>query len=597
MAKDSVEKLRKEVEKILWWKTKEDIKKSSIGTPVRGGVFGGRQMPYERPKNYGDPSNFGLGGSTRNRRDESQGVTQGGSVRNTVMPKGWGEEPTLWDKLKDKWGSASDRYDRTKKRMGQEIQRDDSGRLVIKRAGGIGLGTVIVLAIFLVGGYILYSIASGNALVASVFEAIGLSGPVLQLKSSLGYGWEYLNCVTKNSGDFRIGDVSGSSSFQGFLVGPIFEICDQQLGKTAVEIGCTECFKISVETTNPRVLANRDQSAVFRATISGYEDAKYCYQNVYGDEECKQLENARDAVIKIASREKVGEAVLKGRCAGDGSGEGCVDSGLDPDTLPFSVVGTIKDDGSFCNVNSINGLAGLKYTYNTRGNAPIIVRNKGVRDNPPGSLQPITFPGPIKLDIVPDSFSGDHTYHAGIDTTAFVSVRFRNAGGGDAEIRTLKLTQTPPTGAGELQFECDGFGEMDENGVISIQDDVIKLSPQQRGATVLCTFTLPEVIEGDLPAWNIEGEATYEYQLVKRASSIIVDSSKCEGVAKKSASTASTSEKILFGTSDSEDQASVAGDSGGSGDSSSGDTESCTVVPTEDKVCSSGTYKEWGCCE
>jgi len=396
-----------------------------------------------------------------------------------------------------------------RKKDSSELEVGEGGRLKIHRPE-FGAGAIVGIIILLGVIFFLWALFTDYEPVTSILRAMGIYQGFQVFKSQASYSLDYAGCITGNLGKFNPGDVTaGSNNFEGFLFGPIIEFCDQKLGTNADEIGCTECFDISVEAPNSRLVANRGQDAIIRATISAAE-TEFCYNNLIGEEACQPTIPAANPEIKITTKDGSYDIKLQGRCVGTNA---CNE--LDPNILPFTVIGRIKDSKQFCDVDAINVRGNLKYTYRTEGSAAITIRAAGSEEPFFSGRNPITLPGPVKVDIIPDSFLGTGTYEQGIDLDSFVFIRFRNQGEGTAKITKLELTQITPEGATALPEKCDGISG-------------IELDSQAKSTSVLCTYNLEGVqLVGDSTTYIIIGEATYEYELERRAGSIVVDKSFC----------------------------------------------------------------------
>lgn len=418
------------------------------------------------------------------------------------------------------------------------IDVSDEGLLKLKR--GFGGGTLVFFILFGVFAFLLVGYMAPIPLVQS-FIQIYVIDPLSGLGNYQVDGVplrdtpEYLGCVWENSWFSRLTNPSLALSSQ--QNSDVFDFCKQDL-LAADEIGCTECFDIRMEVPNQRVLAGTGQQALYIMRVSAAEE-EFCYTNLFADQECQPLTPAADPKIYLntnfGNREPETNLNLGGV--------------LDPQVItdtPLTAVVTIPKEGeevNFCDgrTNFIEAKGVIEYRYRTEGSAPIVVRASGTDQTFFAARNPISLPGPLKIDIIPDSYSTGGSYEEGLNNIAFVFIKLRNAGFGNVAVKDLTLTQIYPETRGDLKnLGCAGPAiesietlPGSEPGLtdtrITFVGDGIRVNPSDRSSTILCRYDLTgaNVPTGSSLTWIMIGEATYDYTLVRQAPNIIVDQSSC----------------------------------------------------------------------
>ncbi len=532
-------------------------------------------------------------------------------VKRRLINTGYGATNDFGTNIKKVFGfGVSDaekknrqKFDEMSSKGGGVEERD--GRLVVKKSGiGVGavIGTLIVISIVVFG----FGFVTNNVLILSAIQyAAGELQPLLNQPIGgvpLRDSGKYVGCLWENSFIYKLGTPSSIdlNSFGGGA--DIFELCKQDLAG-AQEVGCAECFTIEAEPLNPRLFAGSGQSAVIIARVRA-TDTEYCY-NYIGKQTCQPLTPAVDSVVSIETGDGVIKAILDEPNLGqiaklDDKKENLQISLLDPnilDSTPFTIVGKFPGD-QFCGKNSIDAAVVLKYTYRTEGSATINVREARIGESATtvSGSSPITLPGPLKIDIIPDSFFTENSYISGITNVAYLSIKFRNVGGGQALVKNIHLSQIPPEGSTPLKFlECVGPiadipKPLPADGSIDITpiQQYFLLDSTQRSGTILCSLDISGVKpQGDLTTYVITGSATYDYELKRAASSIIVEQTpQCESV-----SPLTTTGGGAVPT--------ASGATGGGTTGGGTSVAQCTddKLATEDKTCpAGGTFQESGCC-
>lgn len=423
-----------------------------------------------------------------------------------------------------------------------EIEEDGNGGFKFHKPGH--LGAIIALVILIPVGIFLFGVFTGNQFVNSFFT--GTFGPIFgQLFNypvngvPLKYTGEYVSCVWENSWFTRI---TPGSNFGQSATEDVLDFCKQEL-LNADEIGCTECFDIGVEAPNQRVLAGTGQSALYIMRI-GAQQEEFCYTNLFADQECQPLTPA--AAPKIYLKTNFGDKEPQTNL----NLGGVLDPAVITDT-PLTAVVTMEGN-QFCDgkTTAVEANGVLEYTYRTEGSAPIVVRASGTDQALFAGRNPISLPGPLKIDMIPDSLSAGGSYEDDLNTIAFLFIKLRNAGSGTATIKDLTLTQIFPETKGELPYLTEGnLGctgpavQSIENIPVSERDrtktkitfggEGIVVNPSDRSSTILCQFELSgvDVPEGSSLTYIIIGEATYNYKLERDAPNIIVDQTSCNATA------------------------------------------------------------------
>lgn len=448
-------------------------------------------------------------------------------------------------------------------------------------------GAIITLVILgVIGGiiYLYFANATVHSLVTNVLAPLQPAITALQNSGQL------VGCMASSSGFYKLGSPSSigtdSGAANAFDLGYLYNLCQQDI-QGARESGCTECFDMSVEPLNPRIVAGSGQSAIYSLVIKATDD-QVSYSDLSGKQATQPLPSAANPIITLTSGTVIAKLspTLNIGCASFQDGIKC--SELDPGilkTLPLVVTGEIAGPTCDGKTNAIDADATLEYTYRSQGSAPINIRRvvggKPV-DGPFQNLgNPITLAGPVKIDIIPDSEYGTGSYNAGQSNLAFVYVKFRNNGAGQARISSIHLEQITPEGAQPLNvLNCYGpvnLPNVDQSkGTIDMDVNGLTLDPNSRTGGVVCNFELPKSVSTDFTTYIVTGSATYDYLLKKQASSIIVDQSACTSTSQSSQGTTPTVP---------------------SGGSTSGGSSGQCLAANEDKVCPSGmTFQDDGCC-
>jgi hypothetical protein len=393
------------------------------------------------------------------------------------------------------------------------------------------------LVVLVTIGFFAIGLLTQNALVVSFFNNYlsPVFGPIFNYQIGgvpLKYSGEYLGCVWENSFFAKLANPS-SIGFGAAESSDIFDVCKQEL-LNADEIGCTECFDIGVDAPNQRILAGTGQSALYIMRI-GAQQEEFCYTNLFADQECQPLTPA--AAPKIFLKTNFGDKEPQTNL----NLGGVLDPSVITDT-PVTAVVTLEGD-QFCDgsTTAIEASGVLEYTYRTEGSAPIIIRASGTDQTLFAGRNPISLPGPLKLDIIPDSLSAGGSYEENLNTISFLFIKLRNAGSGTATIKDLTLTQIFPETKGELEnLGCAGpavqsietlpGSESDRTRTkITFGGQGIGINPSDRSSTILCQFKISgvDVPTGSSLTYIIIGEATYNYRLERDAPNIIVDQTAC----------------------------------------------------------------------
>ncbi len=358
----------------------------------------------------------------------------------------------------------------------------------------------------------------------------------------LSSSWDYLGCVWENSFFYKLANPGGINFGEATNI-DLFEFCKQDL-VGAQEIGCSECFDISLEALNPRVFAGTGQEALVSARVQAVEE-EFCYSDLFGERTCQPLTPAANSQITILANENI-KAKIEGGLGICSTQENILTCNeLDPAIItdtPLTVVGRIDAD-QFCDgkTRAIDAEATLQYTYRTEGSAQINIRKFTVQESAPfvSTRNPITLPGPVKIDIIPDAYFTENIYKVGLSSNAFLFVKFRNVGEGDASVKNVQLKQILPEGALPLTLvRCAGpivpiEGPIASDTIdIKIKENSFTLSPTERSGTILCNFALPKEAKDEITTYIITGSAIYDYELRRTASSIIVEVDKdgCEKI-------------------------------------------------------------------
>lgn len=451
-----------------------------------------------------------------------------------------------WDNIKEKWTTKTPKKTFTATGIPiteypKEGEIKDKIKDKLLRRPGISISKIVglvVVGLFAVAGITFFF---ANAAFQSIFgfaiapfhSLLGQQVGGVPLKDT----GTYLTCVWKNSFFYKLGN-PGSISLSDSTNTDLFEICKQDL-VGAQEIGCSECFEISVEPLNPRVFAGTGQKAIFSARVSA-RDKEFCYNDLFGERTCQPLTPAAEGKISIDAGENV-KAELQSNlnlCQAGISSISC--SEIDPAIIsvtPLTVVGSVGAD-QLCGskTNAIEAKATLEYIYRTEGSAPIYIQKAKIGETKQvnfNARDPITLPGPVKVDIIPDAYLTGNTYNPLLTNNFFVFVKFRNVGEGGAEVQRLELKQIAPEKTSPLSFKgCSGPIDdkgQESNGVITVvpEKDTFTLSPTERSGTILCEFAIPADLKSDLSTYIITGAATYNYTLQRESSSVIIDQTRC----------------------------------------------------------------------
>lgn len=394
-----------------------------------------------------------------------------------------------------------------------------------------------IIGIVIFGISILFGFAQGiytNPLVLAITQSIGLDDNVRDVVDNVENTKDLAKCYISNVnkltqvGDIRTGQIV-ANPFNNVKV-----ICDEQLGRTAKQIGCTECFDLSIKSI-PRIYSGTDQTIPISSTLFLSPNAlnngvaEYCYSDLFGKENCQKLTQPTNMKIEFYDRVKSEKITdIKGTCFGVGVEE-C--NPLDPNILPINLI-TYLSSQNVCGQNTIDIRGELSYRYITEGSNLINIRKEGVLTQGVSKREPVTLPGPVKIDIISDSDTGKGFYDQEIDIIGFVSVKLRNNGVGEAQVNRIKLKQlVPENGAERIQFtDCAGpiidWNE-DSNGdiIINLASNA-KLDAKQKTSQIICTMDLSNInVGGEFATYIITGEAEYNYKLTRKATSIIVDDS------------------------------------------------------------------------
>lgn len=448
-------------------------------------------------------------------------------------------DDSVWRDMKKKWSNW--RLPKKKEGGGKDFEEGERGGIKVRRRG-IGARTAFVIA-FLAIGVLVIAYFVQIPLISSISKNI-LAFPAI--KSAFGEvqkGADYIGCIGKNV-NYRIGSPSTviNENQNPLELSYLNALCQEETA-SAKESGCTECYDISVEPLNPRLFAGTSQKAVYSMTV-GAKDTTIIYQDLFGKGSEQPLPAAARPRISLTAGEVSGALTpnLDIGCSNikTTNFEGIECKELDPNIIknvPFTITGELSGDYCDGKTNAINAEATLQYVYRAQGSAAINIRRVlGGRpvEGPFNVRDPITLAGPVKMDIIPDSQHVAGSYNAGQSKLAFVNVKFRNSGSGEATISNIHLEQITPEKASPLNvIDCTGPVEQPavDKSKGSIDMSLISsftLSPSDRGGGVLCSFELPQEVKSDFTTYVITGSATYEYTLNRDASTVVVDQRSCE---------------------------------------------------------------------
>lgn len=495
---------------------------------------------------------------------------------------------------------AQDLGEQAKQRVkDQFVETDEKGNVKIRRPGSNGIKWILVLIGVGFVAWLVMFFGPVNSLVLGQLDSLR---PIWNQQIGgvpLADMGKYLGCVWENSIFFKFGDLVSNPGNIGLGTGATnpLDYCKQDLA-AAQDIGCTDCFTLASETLTFKINAGSGEEGLVAAKISATEDS-YCYNDIFGKQSCQPIPAAQDGTFIFLGDDGTEAAIESNLDVGTQTNSTTIEGmELDPSLLkstPITILGRFSGDVCGQNLAAIQPSAVLKYTYRTEGQAPINIRKQSSNGAFQSVNNPISLVGPLKLDILPDSSSSGYVYNADLGfKSAFVFLKFRNAGTGAALVRSLTIEQIPPEGVTALtlknctstnveRFLPDGAG----GGTMFFKGLGFLLNPSDRSAAVTCTFDLTQAksLPSDLSTFIITGSATYEYQVKAKGNSIIVDQKACEGTTSSTASGAAGS------------SSSSSSGSGSSGSSPSGSSPATCVLPDEDKVCANGKQMdEHGCC-
>lgn len=492
----------------------------------------------------------------KNLAKEKMGLIKKGGVRYDAMgnvigygnatPKGGAvkKEDKKYAELMKKWAKG-------KANSMNPLQVDDSGNVKLGRPS-ISAGSILVIVV-LIGVAIFGMFLTGDQYVTSFLGSVGLYKTFQGAQTSFADFGSYTSCLLENKGKFRFGDPS-ADEFGGFVTGGIFEICAEE-NVNAESLGCDECFTFTTEAQNSVIFAGTQDVVVFaniRLEDQGEDADKFEYIDIHTGKQVQQeLTPAADPKIEIFT-----EGGQNAKISADPP----LGEELDPGYLKTNeiFVQGVFDGSSYCTADfdSVQPTVTLSYTYRTEGSAPINIIKLDKGKPVEGNFQeraPITLPGPVKVDIIPSSYSssGSRSYSAGLSKTAFVKIKFRNVGDGDALVKNLVLKQITPEGASPLRLTEDGckgpVSETVDGGSevkVNLLSGAFVLGEGQKTASIVCSFHLPpeSSLKSDFTTYILTGAATYEYQLEREMSTVILKKDFCgqPGTTKTSTTTAPT---------------------------------------------------------
>lgn len=456
---------------------------------------------------------------------------------------------------------------------------------------------LIIGAVVVIGGYMFVAF---NATFNSFLEnTIGVNWKAMsnQVEDQLKL-WD---CVIKNSWVNRLatGALIDPSSFnqEGGSIDAM-AYCQAQFAK-AQEVGCSDCFEMSSSGLQFSVPPGDDNEAIVRTIIKA-TDEKYSQ-----DGEDFPIPSA-DSVTFYMQDQDGKKALLDanldiGGGALSGSFSETLTGSLNPAILynyPLTIEGHFSVDRQECTSrkDKIDADSILKYSYRTDGQAFINIKKFSTKDtgNAFTKKESITFPGPVKIDMIPDSNLFGGIYSVDLVKKARVEVKFRNSGDGKAKIKKVSIKQTPPEGQAPLPITCSGIvsgNAVDLNGEYTITTEINLDSNDRSASSITCSLDLAAArdVPGDYPQWRIDGRVSYDYELKAKAGTIQIDKSSCQNVA-----FAETGDGSGSGAAqDPNGGPDISGLPEGTGIGADG--QQCTL-PNELKTCASGSFQEDGCC-
>ncbi len=299
----------------------------------------------------------------------------------------------------------------------------------------------------------------------------------------------------------------------------------------ADEIGCTNCYSItSLELETMGV-----KKAVASVTIDTPEGKEYCRSEA-GINKCEEISPVKNPKFMMYyDSSKVTE--LKGISVDSrtdriklGLSEE-VASEIGPSIFPLEITAFIPLS---CVTKGFKPRAVFSYDYDAFGEARISLR-KDSTTSAPTVQNPITFPGPIKLDVIPrpKDFAFDR------DAEISVTIVIRNSGTGDAKINSVTLKQNPPLQlkGNYLTFQgCVGpyAGEVKtpqgtQSEKIEIPRFVSTLGKNQQSNNIVCSFGAENLAGSssfdleDVSTYSFEATADYTYQIAREGQAVEVD--------------------------------------------------------------------------
>jgi len=463
-----------------------------------------------------------------------------------------------------------------------------------------GTIAVIVIGILVIFTGIMFT--TQNSLFNSFID--NTIGPSLKTGlNSLRDQLKIWDCVIKNSWVVRLGSAPIDPTLLGQDTGPdIYAFCQQQFA-TAEDVGCTDCFELTASSLQFSVPAEPGNEAVVRAVVRAV-DEKYLQ-----DGEDFPVPSADDAIFYIkdqdGKRANLDPTLNILTPATDSSG-GYLTGRLNSAVLhstPLIVEGYF-DVSQMCSSRKtkIEADAVLKYSYRTDGQAYINVKKISTKDASGAFTKrdSVAFPGPVKIDMIPDSSLYDGVYSADLNKNAKLEIKFRNVGRGSAVVKGIKITQTPPEGQAPLPIKrCSGVVSSftSESGGATVETKIELGSGDRSSSSITCTLDLTgaAAVPGDYPQWRIDGSVFYNYELVSKSSTIQIDKSSCQQsdltVGTSQGSSPSVPGDSSSGTGGSKDT----GESGNGGEGS--ELPACTNPAPEEKTCPSGqALLDNGCC-
>jgi hypothetical protein len=474
------------------------------------------------------------------------------------------------------------------------------------RRPSAGTIAVIVIGVFVVATGFIFT--TQNALFNSFID--NTVGPSLKTTfNSINNQIQITWCVIDKSFIVRlIKSPLDPKSLNEENTGPdLYAYCQQQLQLVfAEDIGCNDCFSLSTSTLQFSVPAEPGSEAVVRAVIRAV-DEKYLQ-----DGEDYPIPPADDAIFYIEDQDG-NKASLDSNLQLLSSASGTespnqLTGRLNPAVLyksPLIVEGYF-DVSKMCSSRKtkIDASAVLNYSYRTDGQAYINVKKFSTKDssNAFTKRNSVVFPGPVKIDIIPDSNLYGGVYSADLIKKARIEIRFRNEGVGKAEIKKVIITQTPPEGQSPLPLtRCSGIvssSNLDpESGSIEIETKIKLGRGDRSSSSISCTLDLTGVgsVPGDYPQWRIDGSVFYNYEVESLAQTILIDKSSCQ----ESNIAYAYDEKTAASPSNSKSGSEVNGkqSGGGSGGGDSSNPTTCNSPAPESKECPGGqSLLDNGCC-